>query len=290
MKKIFSLSAALMLTSGAVAQVEVATLENDQLDYLALDADSHIPQFTEDFDEEIGFQAGDFWFDMYTWSDYQTWWGFGVANHTATTFTSFSDQFNACTGGGHNGSANYGVGYVLEMFGPVYVTLTTAEMSVVPGMYVTNSAYAYSEMRSKPFGAGDWFKLTITGFDDEEDVVGTKEFMLCDLTSEDPDKWYIVDDWQYVDLSTLGAVRTLFFSLSSTDNHPSYGMNTPAYFCFDDLGAQGVETTPTGNWNKTPTALDTVRPAGSLSGKFLQDGRLFFVKDGLRFDAQGRRF
>ena len=231
--------------------LQIATLENDQLDYLALDADSHIPELTEDFDNEVGYQAGDFWFDMNTYSDWSTWWGYGVANHKATSFNSLADQYNSITGGGVDGSENYGVAYITDFMGPVYATLTTDEASVVPGVYVTNAAYAFESMLhgdsfSKKFGNGDWFKLTAIGYDDDEEETGRKDFYLADLRSENSADWYIINDWQYMDLSSLGKVRQIQFTLSSTDNG-DWGMNTPAYFCFDNLGAKGFESTPKGN-------------------------------------------
>ena len=119
----------------------------------------------------------------------------------------------------------------------------------MPGFYITNSAYAYTSMNggdpySKKFEEGDWFKLTITGYDAADEVTGTKEFYLADL--READKAYIINDWRYVDLSVLGAVKKIGFELSSTDNG-DYGMNTPAYFCFDNFGAEGVEEVPEAN-------------------------------------------
>ncbi len=97
---------------------------------------------------------------------------------------------------------------------------------------------------AKKFGKGDWFLLTITGYDVNEEVTGTKEFYLADL--RDAEKAYIINDWRYVDLSGLGKVKKIKFELSSTDNG-DYGMNTPAYFCFDNFGAEGTEVLPDAN-------------------------------------------
>lgn len=244
MKKITSLLAAFVAVSAA-AQLNVATLDN--VDGFTIATDSHIPQLTEDFDDEYGFQSGDFWFDMYTYSDWQTWWGYGIANHTSMSFGSLDDQFNSCVGSGVDGSANYGLAYVSDYMGPVYVTLTTNAMQTVPGIYVTNAAYAMNSMSNgdsfaKKFGAGDWFKLTATGYDDDDEITGVKDFYLADMRYADEEDRYIVNSWEYVDLSTLGNVRKIKFTLSSTDNDVQSGMNTPAYFCFDNLGATGTET------------------------------------------------
>ncbi|HKK78414.1 MAG TPA: DUF4465 domain-containing protein, partial [Phaeodactylibacter sp.] len=44
----------------------------------------------------------------------------------------------------------------------------------------------------------------------------------------------IVEDWTYLELSSLGNADSLLFTLSSTDNG-QFGMNTPAYFCIDNI-------------------------------------------------------
>lgn len=268
MKKIILLFGALVSMS-AMAQ-DAETLKVATLEDVVLGSDSHIPVFTEDFDDEVGFQSGDFWFDMNTMSDWATWWGYGVANHTATDFNSLDDQFNSCVGNGYDKSVNYGVAYVGDFMGPVYVTLSTDDAAVVPGVYVTNAAYAMASMLNgdsyaKKFGKGDWFKLTATGYDDDEATTGSVDFYLADLRSDDEDDWYVVNDWKYFDLSTLGKVRQIKFTLSSTDNSTS-GMNTPAYFCYDNMGAEGTQVAPSGNWKElvpsTPTAIST--PSSSI--------------------------
>ena len=48
---------------------------------------------------------------------------------------------------------------------------------------------------------------------------------------------YVVDTWEWFDLSPLGAVHTISFSLSSTKGN-AYGMLTPAYFCIDDFNGE----------------------------------------------------
>ena len=91
----------------------------------------------------------------------------------------------------------------------------------------------YGDEYAKQFGPSDWFKLTITGEDASNNVVGSVNFYLAQNGS-------IVNTWQLVDLSSLSAARTLEFDLSSTDNGPIYGMNTPAYFAMDDLKLSSV--------------------------------------------------
>jgi hypothetical protein len=74
----------------------------------------------------------------------------------------------------------------------------------------------------------------ISGYNSNHDSLGTVVFYLADFRFEDSTQDYIVDSWQTVDLSSLGAVRYLDFKLESSDVG-QYGMNTPAYFALDNL-------------------------------------------------------
>ena len=224
--------------------LEVATFEE-----LEVPADGHISVSTEEDDERTEFMSGGYEFAHGCMSDWDYWYFFGYANRTETKYESLDDQWNNVVGGGYDGSANYGVAYAAAFNGPCYVTVLSDEDVIVPGFYITNSSYTYNSLTggdpyAKVFGEGDWFKLTITGYDSNDEVTGTKEYYLADL--RDADKAYIIDDWRYVDLSGLGKVHKMNFELSSTDNG-DYGMNTPAYFCFDDFGAEGEEVLPEKN-------------------------------------------
>ena len=210
--------------------------------------DGHMSVGTEDDDDREFFTSGDYAFASGCMHDWDYWYWFGYANHTETKYETLDDQWNNIVGGGYDGSATYGVAFAAEFNGPCYVTLL-GEPAVVPGFYITNSSYAYTSMANgdgfaKKFGKGDWFKLTITGFDADNNETGSKEYYLADLRDEATA--YIINDWRYVDLSGLGKVAKLGFELTSTDNG-SYGMNTPAYFCFDNFGAEGTEVLPESN-------------------------------------------
>ena len=225
--------------------LEVADFEN-----LELADESHMSVSTDEDDERTEFTSGDFEFATGCMHDWDYWYWFGYANQTGTTYVSLDDQWKNVVGGGYDGSKNYGVAYAAAFNGPCYITVQNHTGGVVvPGFYITNSAYAYNSLTggdsfAKKFGKGDWFKLTITGYDAEGAVTGTKDYYLADL--RDPNKAYIINDWRYVDLSGLGKVSKLGFELTSTDNG-DYGMNTPAYFCFDNFGAEGTEVLPEKN-------------------------------------------
>ena len=210
--------------------------------------DGHMSFLNEDDDEREFFVSGDYAFASGCVHDWYYWYWFGYANRTETKFESLDDQWNNVVGGGFDGSATYGVAYASDFNGPCYVTLLT-EPAVVPGFYITNSSYAYNSLTggdpyAKKFDKGDWFKLTITGYDADGVVTGTKDYYLADLRDEATA--FIINDWRYVDLSCLGEVAKIGFELSSTDTG-DWGMNTPAYFCFDNFGAKGEEVLPEKN-------------------------------------------
>lgn len=150
-------------------------------------------------------------------------------------------QYNAIAGSGQGGSSNYAIGYV-GWAEPPTITLDVA--GVVDGLYVTNNNYAYYSMLygdafAKKFGGSsgndeDWFMLTITGKDSGGAVTGTVELYLADYRFANNSLDYISNQWGEVDLSSLGVVKTLEFTLSSSDVG-EWGMNTPAYFALDTV-------------------------------------------------------
>ena len=107
--------------------------------------------------------------------------------------------------------------------------------------WVTNTTYTalsmmngddYTKMFS--YDDKDWFLLTITAYDKDGNPTGTPvAFYLADFrTATSPG---IITEWTKVDLKPLGdKVHSIEFNLQSSDNSFGY-MNTPAYFCFDNL-------------------------------------------------------
>ena len=187
-----------------------------------------------------GFSSGGAYFNNNYNSQYGSWDGFAYSNITNATASGFGAQYNAVAGSGQGGSANYAIGYVGWAEPP---TMTLNTPMVVEGLYVTNNNFAYYSMLrgdappARQFGgeAGDepdWFLLTITGRDGENESLGSVDFYLADFRFADSGEDYIVDAWQYVDTSSLGVVQSLEFALSSSDVG-DWGMNTPAYFAVD---------------------------------------------------------
>jgi len=161
------------------------------------------------------------------------WSGFTYSNRTDVTTPGFLNDGSAITGDGVGaGQDNYAVsnadGARLEFAG---------ELSLA-GAYFTNATYSYLAMRdgddgntppfvSGPFGPGDFLTLTVTGYDAANAATGSLDVALAAGTS-------ILDAWTWVDLASLGLVKSLGFTYASSDMGP-FGVNTPSYFAMDDL-------------------------------------------------------
>jgi len=220
-----------VLATVSFANADIATFED-----LTLPPES----FWNGSDASGGFVSGSAYFNNNYNATWGTWDGFSYSNITDTTTSDFPAQYNAITGSGQGGSSNYAVGYV--WLGPPTITLDSP--GVVAGMYVTNNNYAYysmlnGDLYSKKFGGidgndPDFFLLTITGKDINGNVTGAVEFYLADFRFEDNSRDYIANTWWFVDLIPLGLVKSLEFSLSSSDVG-DWGMNTPAYFAIDTI-------------------------------------------------------
>lgn len=155
-----------------------------------------------------------------------------VTNITDTTFKDYQDAYKSIAGGAKGGK-NYVVWYEDGFSGNAIKLKTPA---VVPGMYVCNNTYAYSSMKygdaraGEPFGEDDYLLLHIGGALDGK-VVDTKvEFYLAKGKN-------IVTEWTYVDLKQLGTVDAIFFTMTGSRTGER-GLNTPTYFCIDNIGVK----------------------------------------------------
>ena len=171
--------------------------------------------------------------------------GFAYSNMTDTETAGLQNKFSAYPGSGALNSQNYGVAYV---YAPTPVAFKDSTKGHEPEhIYVTNATYAALSMKNgddfaKKFGGEDgndkdFFKLTITGIGLDGEETASIEVYLADYRFDDNSQDFILDEWKKVDLSALGTVKRIAFSLSSSDVG-DFGMNTPAVFCFDNLKSQ----------------------------------------------------
>jgi len=169
---------------------------------------------------------------------WNSWSGFAVSEKTDVTTPGYENQYSAITGKGVAGTPAYAVAY------PNPVSTILFKDTIISGLYVTNSTYAYLSMKngdafSKKFGGEsgndeDYLILDIEGFDSDNKSTGKVEFFLADFGYDINSNDYILDTWKWVNLKKLGRISRLEFSLRSSDNG-NWGMNTPGYFCIDNI-------------------------------------------------------
>jgi putative lipoic acid-binding regulatory protein len=175
------------------------------------------------------------------------WGGFTASNRTDLTQTGLNAQYTAAPGCGYDGSAQYAVAYTMGVQTDVYAT--DGQLHTVTGCYVTNNLWTYEDMLQGGYGEPpyggysgndpDWFKVTATGKNASGQTVGTLDFYLADFRFANNEEDYILNTWEWFDLSPLGDVATISFSLSSSRGS-GYNMITPAYFCMDNFNDGGA--------------------------------------------------
>jgi len=187
-----------------------------------------------------GFTSGGATFHNSYTAAFDSWEGFAYSSVSDTTTAGFGNQYASITGGGAGGSSTYAVG---TAFDPAVITFGAAVNLNGASVAVTNTTYAALSMEqgdsfAKKFGGAtgndpDFLLLTLTGYAAGV-ATGTVNFYLADFRSADNSQDYIVKSWQTLDLSGLGTVDEIDFTMSSSDVG-AFGMNTPAYFALDNL-------------------------------------------------------
>jgi len=175
------------------------------------------------------------------------WGGFTASNRTNLNQTGLDAQYTAVTGCGYDGSTQYAVAYTMGVQTDVYAT--DGQLHTVTGCYVTNNLWTYQDILQggygeQPYGGPtgndpDWFKVTATGKNASGQTVGTLDLYLADFRFVNNEEDYVLNTWEWFDLSPLGNVATISFSLSSSRGS-GYNMITPAYFCMDNFNGGGT--------------------------------------------------
>jgi hypothetical protein len=223
--------AASLALSSSMALAETADLEGLPLAASGVHNDSSFSSHGAEFNNHFTDFGGGF----------TGWEGFAYSNKTDTITAGFGNQYSAIPGHGSGNSSIYGIGFV---GGSVQPTITLPTGSSPISVDLTNTTYAYLSMRdgdpfAKKFGGAsgndpDFFKLTITGRDSADSIVGTVDFYLADFRFANNAQDFLISDWTTVPLNALNGAQTLGFTLASSDNG-AFGMNTPAYFAIDNL-------------------------------------------------------
>lgn len=159
-------------------------------------------------------------------------------------------QWGCMAGGGIDSTGNivkgapylvayWGYNYEDEVMRSLQVNFHDGETHRPLGIWVCNHPWAYYGIKHSDGFAhsfadnGATFKLIVHGMDEEEGEAGMPiEVILASFHDNELD---ISRDWQWVDLSSLGQVNGIFFTLESSDMSQALGMNTAAYFCLGGM-------------------------------------------------------
>ncbi|MEZ4843608.1 MAG: DUF4465 domain-containing protein [Bacteroidia bacterium] len=225
-------------------------------------------------DSSGGFLSGKAFFKNNYNHSWGIWSGFALSNTTDTLTADFTNQYSAIAGHDANFTTNYAV--ISEE-----ATVVLLQPEMVEGVLVTNGTYPYLSMKNgdgfaKKFGGAtgddpDYFRIVATGFHNNDSTKTT--FYLADYRSKDNAGDYIVKDWQYMDLSSLGVVDSIRFSFESSDAG-QFGINTPKFFCMDNFN--GILYYDGGNIAHLNIQSDTFDNGKGWNGGFKSPSGFYF--------------
>jgi hypothetical protein len=223
-----------------VSNVETADFEDNMLDPESAwyGQDKSIGNTTYFEDDIFSFEN---YYSYNSWGPYGSGWSY--SNNTDVTTEGSSNQYSAITGEGLNSDQ-----YAICNVGSINKTFEKDGNSFTSkGAYITNTTFAYLSMLNgdafgtqfgdvtNAAGGEDWFLLTIYGLNsDSSRTTDSVNFYLADYRFTNDEEDYLVNEWEFVNLSSLGTVYGYEFGLSSSDTN-AWGMLTPSYFALDIL-------------------------------------------------------
>lgn len=259
MKKFYIFLTAFAAATTAIAQTTDNVITLDLSKSLAQDNfDSVTGAWNGTLDDDVTvLESQIFSFAHGSMADYQTWWGFTASksadNSRRDDFITY--QYSNMAGGGiavdSEGKVKldeygapvvdpampYLVGFANSSFAkhPGDMLFTTGKSYNAIGVYVNLTTWPYYTVvdgspYARAFRNGDKLMLYVHGVaaDESEKVVEVE------MASYTNGCLSICRGWKYVDLTSLGAVNQIWYSMSSTDSG-AYGDNTPTFFALDKL-------------------------------------------------------
>ncbi len=207
-------------------------------------------------------------------NDFLSWSGFAYSNRIDTLDDSFTNQLSSFAGSAHSGS-NFAVAsgyddldpnlFDTDVFTPTDVdelrllpSFTLPNDYVIKGLYITSVTYTALTVRNgnafaRKFGAPsgdapDFLRVTAYGIDaNDQALANNVEFYLADYRAPGTAQDYIVNSWQFMDLSSLAGAKSIHFNVYSSDVG-IYGMNTPALFAIDSIQLQSAAVPEPSTW------------------------------------------
>ncbi|MFR9592300.1 MAG: DUF4465 domain-containing protein [Rikenellaceae bacterium] len=170
--------------------------------------------------------------------------GHAISNYVMVDYdgANYTEQLSVSVDGGNNGSSNFCVhhGYVdASSAGEEFPTLSFKDdiARVVDHMYVVATSYLINYVTNgtgsySSFADGHYLTIVATGYNGDVET-GSLTF---DIAKYDGSVSY-TSDWTKWDLSSLGAVTSIVLNMEGNDTG-EWGLNTPAYFAFDDVAVR----------------------------------------------------
>lgn len=230
---IFAIAAFTAATAQTVADFESLSLPK---------ADTYYVNYSNS-GNDVGFDHGLAHFPCVYNTAWGGFWssGFAFSNMTDSVTSGYTNSYSAKTANGYNASTKY----IVANGSSNYIKLINAgKGGFAAGFYIANSTYAFNSMRdgdafAKKFGGvsgndQDWFKMVIHGYVNGVLKQDSVEVYLADFRFADNTKDYILKNWKWVNLMSLGKIDSLTLDLYSSDMG-SFGMNTPASYCIDNF-------------------------------------------------------
>jgi len=168
--------------------------------------------------------------------------GFDCSNVTDTSYNYYDKPLSVIPRSGAENSENYVIGFIdLDYIGPDPTAtipigakiLNNSAGKLVTGLSITNATITYNHIVDNYDTAnGLYFKIVIKGYLNEVASSDSVIYTLADFSVNPP---ILNDDWEFVDLTSLGNVDSLTFDLLSNDDEGGFGINTPTYFGIDNI-------------------------------------------------------
>lgn len=171
---------------------------------------------------------------------YPSWDGFTISKSTSEELD--YNGGSMAKGGLKGEGTPYLVGYYSAYTQPdgAQVVFNDGKPYAPQEVSICQSPLAYNDIVNGSYSGyvfqqGDYFTLTITALDENYTPDNTRQitYYLADYRGAEA-SWTLNKGWEKVDLTPLGNVYGLAFTMASTDTG-TYGMNTSAYFNLDGL-------------------------------------------------------
>ena len=259
MRKLFlSTAAAIAVASCAYAAEDTSIILDLSKSTTELSFNAENGSWTGTYDDDAeSIESQCFSFLHSAIAEWKTWWGFTASDSADDTQpqNTLDHQWSNMAKGGimlnEDGSVMlddfgapvtsadmpYLVGFYSPYMSarPVDVVFNDGKLYDPLSVYINLNSYTFYSILlgdgyARAFTNGDQLTLTIHGVAADE----TEKTVDVSLASCSNGDLTAARGWKFVDLSPLGTVNEIYFTISTTDTG-DYGANTPMYFCLDKL-------------------------------------------------------